>query len=51
MYNILTIVEHCKVYIVLREGEVLEIPDFDDIYGSDQVSCTMYLKAGIICGD
>ncbi|CAI8047238.1 Cell division control protein 45 homolog [Geodia barretti] len=25
-----------QVHIVLREGEVLEIPDFDDIYDSDQ---------------
>lgn len=28
----------CQVHIVLREGEGLEVPDFDDIYGSDQVS-------------
>lgn len=26
-----------QVHVVLREGEELEVPDFDDIYASDMV--------------
>ena len=36
---ILIYVRTCtQVNIVLREGEALEVPDFDDIYASDMVS-------------
>ena len=33
---------HLQINIVLREGEALEIPDFDDIYDSDQVRHTYH---------
>ena len=36
-----------QVHIVLREGEVLEIPDFDDIYDSDLVSETCYMLRAV----
>ena len=32
-----------RVHVVLREGEELEVPDFDDIYASDIVSCNKAL--------
>jgi len=39
--NTLCIPTHTQVNIVLREGEVLEVPDFDDIYAPDMVSLCM----------
>ena len=35
-----------QVHVVLREGEELELPDFDDIYASDMVKlmCNAILK-------
>ena len=32
-----------QVHVVLREGEELEVPDFDDIYASDMVSKALSL--------
>ena len=32
-----------QVHVVLREGEELEVPDFDDIYASDMVRVPMYM--------
>lgn len=30
-----------QVHVVLREGEELEVPDFDDIYASDMVRLSL----------
>ena len=41
-YTHISTIQSCnmctQVNIVLREGEALEVPDFDDIYASDMVS-------------
>lgn len=34
-----------QIKILMKEGETLEIPEFDDIYGSSDVCITKYHKS------